>query len=730
MQTKNVELTGMIKHVLFTSADGYKVLVVKPSDKEDKKKINVCGLNLPDRVMFSYKFIGEYKNHPKYGETFNAIDAIPVLPDGNAEMEEYLSSGIFKGIGTTTAKKIVAHFKEQTKEIIEHTPDRLCEVKGISVKKAQSIAESIRSTTYVREVYDVLSAYGLKMDQCSKLVKKHKAETLTCIKRNPYCIMDDLSITFEAADQIAMEMGIDKESEIRLTAACNSVMGKVLLGGDTGCEAQQFGTGVYKELSMTVPCTVVENHIVKLITDRVYRSVKLTIDTQQRRYIFPGYMFDREKKIAEDLYRLAAEPVTERVKNLGNQIREYEENNGIEFDDIQKNAIKTALTNRVTVITGGPGTGKTTIEKAIISIYKKNMKKNVILLAPTGRASRRMTEATGHKASTIHSYLEIYDTEHTDELDVNAEKTTDALIIIDEMSMTDIKIMYLLLEKIGKGNHVVLIGDPDQLPSVGAGAVLRDILDAAPDLISVVKLERSYRLSNSTIYDNIYKVNNGSTENLKTDRHCRFLRAVDVEDAIETILNTYFEKVSEYGMTNTMLLLPYRKNELGVEALNARIQEIMNPSAQGKGELVLGKRVLRTGDMVMHVKSNTQAASNGDIGIIKAIEKDGGDYSVLVSINDELVTYTHDDIDCLDLAYAMTVHKSQGSEAKCVIFALTKEHPAMCYRNIPYVAMSRAKDELYIICDNSFVKAVKTFKRNTRLTLLPYFIKMTFGEFV
>lgn len=729
MAEEFVELIGEIKYVLFTSDNGYRVLVVKP-ENENMKKIHVCGTDLPDRLMLSYKFTGTFKRHPKYGECFNAITATPVCPDDQDGMIEYLASGIFKGIGPSTAAKIVNHFKEQTKTILETTPDRLREVKGISEKRIASIIENMRDSSYIREVYATLEKYGLKIDHCSKLVKKYKNQTLSKITENPYRLIKDISIGFSFADQIALEMGIEADSKIRLAAACDHVMTAVLMNGDTGCELQSFGSAVDRLLKNSVNNIEVENYIIDAIKDHTYRSVKLTIDNEQKRYIFLSTVFDQEKTIAARLVALSKEEMRYPIKNLSAQIRKYEETNEIEFDEIQTQAIKEALTHSLTIITGGPGTGKTTIEKAIITLFKNNTGKNAILLAPTGRAARRMTEATGHNAYTIHSFLGIYDTESAEEEVTENEQTHNSLIVIDEMSMTDVKIMKLLLERIGHGNTVVLIGDPDQLPSVGAGAVLRDILDVTPETITKIKLERAYRSNNNTIYDNIYKINNGITANLKADSSCCFIKATNKEETVNTIAEHYVNAVKKYGLSNVMLLLPYRKNEVGVDEINRKLQNIINPHDERKGELVLRERIFRTGDLVMHIKCNTDTASNGDIGIIKAIEKDGSEYSVLVSINDKLVTYTRDDIDCLDLAYAMTVHKSQGSEAKCVIFVITSDHQAMLYRNIPYVAMSRAREELQIICDNSFVKAVRTYKRNTRLTLLPYFLKVESGQFV
>lgn len=718
-------VTGKIGYIVYKSQDGhYSVLNIK---KKGGGHINVTGNDLPTNMKATYTFVGSNKDHPKYGLTFAATSYEIAVPDKKEEIAGFLSSGIFKGIGPALAERIYERFGEESLKVIEETPEQLITIRGMSAMKAKELNEALKNTHYIQKMSDTLSKYGITADQCARLAKEYNTEALAKIEDNPYRLIKNLHISFEEADEIALKMGVKADAETRTKAAFQHIFGKVYSEGDTGIELQRFGTMVQRLLKNSITVDQINVAIAREMRQKAIKSAKLKNDGIVRQYLFTSSIYEIEERLAGNIYAQSIRE-TKYISGVDSLIKDAELKAGILLDHLQSKAIKSSLSRPFTVINGGPGTGKSTIINFAASIYEQQTKQEVILLATTGRAARRLEECTGRSAHTIHSYLKLYGA--ADENIENEDKTTisNALVIVDEFSMADTYISNSLFESLGEGVSLVLVGDIDQLPSVGPGAVLRDIIDSqVAEVVTLLKMFRSK--NNNDIEELTHRIKEGKTE-IKDGKGIRFHYNNDIEQCRDIMTELYLDKARKYGVENVMLLIPYRKYVSGVEDMNRCIQERINPYHPSKKELNIGQTIYREGDLVMHVKTNTEQASNGDIGFVTSVNGTGRSGQVTVRINGNFVNYTGEEFDNLTLAYATTVHKSQGSETDAVIVFINHNHRRMLYRNIPYVGFSRAKNELDVIYDEGLETAIQTYYSNKRLTLLPHFLKIKLGEFV
>ena len=598
----------------------------------------------------------------------------------------------------------------------------MSEIKGLSDKKILAIKKATLKLVLANKVYTKLQTYfsskkefSITREKCLELVMLYEKETMNVILENPYTLIKDIQLSFEEVDCLARKMGVLEDSICRVQAVVKYIHTEFCNFGHTGMSYFDFSEKMKKYFSYEVKNSV--NEVFKGLLQR--GSYEYVSNNDGTGILYNGFLIRQERVIAEEVQRLLKFQVKE-IPDLFEQIDKLEKESGILLEVEQRNAISTALTQPITVITGGPGSGKSMITRFICQIYESYSGHVPILLAPTGKAAHRLAECTGLKATTIHSKLKMYSFDD-DEKDNEAtvEDIMNTLVIVDEVSMVDVKIAAALLKKIKGTAQLVLLGDIEQLPSIGNGAFLRDLIGS--NIVNVVKLTKSFRSTKSSIFENVQKIQNGYTD-LVEDENFAIHYESDLEKCKEIITSLYRQRVEEYGIENVMLLVPYRHSIAGVEDMNRHLQKIINPPEKNKHEVKVGETIYRVGDVVMHVRSNTPDASNGDTGIITEALDIEGTIQVHVNMNGKLLVYDRTGLNFLDLAYAMSVHKSQGSESAAVIFLMTMHHKYMHYRNIPYVAVSRGKRVVDVVGDKSFFEAIKIVKANERITKLADFL--------
>ena len=726
-------IEGKFTWLIFQAKDSdFRIISVKtPAGNKTLK-----GNNLPTNKKPTYRFHGKTVKSPK-GTCFQVTNFEDIelekleneMGDGadNALMKlaEYISSGIFPGIGKKTAQNIVEKFGEDSLRIIKEDTMKLVDVKGISAKKACTIQDYLKENAYVSEVKSELMKYGISDDACRKLISLYKEDTLRIVREDPYILVHTIRLPFLEADKIAMDLGFPHNAVVRLKAAVKYVLNKAISEGHTGMECTACADAIMKLLeSNPVQISSIERLFNMCKNENMVRVAKLPgADGKDRYYMFLWSYYDAEQQIAENINHIH-QRLTRVIPNLDAHIAEIEAEKGITLDITQKEAIKTCLNTSFSILTGGPGTGKTTIMDFIAEIYERTVNSNVVLLAPSGKAARKLAESTGRETKTIHAQLNVYDVECEN---INANDIKDSLVIIDEFSMVDVKICNLLFKHISRGCRVVCVGDIDQLPSVGAGAVLRDML--AEPSIPQIRLTHTFRQDlNSNILKNTLKINRGETDLVAGDDFHMYAES-DLERCKEILTDLYVKRIAEYGIENVMMLLPYRKKVLaGVDDMNKHLQSVVNPPSEEKVEGTFHGRIYRIGDPVMHVNGNTEMVSNGDTGVVTNVSYIDEAIHVFVKINGNTIIYDKDTLEHLELAYATTIHKSQGSEYAAVITCLNYNHSAMLYRNIPYVAVSRGKKVVDMVHDAGLNKAINTTKSNERITLLKYLLERQSGR--
>ena len=666
---------------------------------------------------------GRDVEHPIYGDQIQVESYELKAPEDTASMERYLGSGAIRGVGTALAARIVRRFKADTFRIIEEEPERLAEVKGISEKMAQAISEQMESKKEMRQAMMFLQEYGISMSLALKIYNEYGSRMYSIIKENPYRLADDIQgVGFKMADEIAQKVGIFTDSDFRIRSGIYYTLLQSVANGHTYLPQEELLASASELLH--VDPAVMEKHLTDLqmekkIVVKVNEEKLLKPEeddsTPASRHVYASQYYYTELNTARMLHDLnlrGAEPETEIRKKL-EKICEEER---IEPDELQIRAVIEAVNSGLLIITGGPGTGKTTTINTIIRYFEQE-EMEILLAAPTGRAAKRMTEATGYEARTIHRLLELTGVPSDDKdtsgmhFERNEENPLDAdAIIIDEMSMVDIYLMHALLRAVNPGTRLILVGDTNQLPSVGPGNVLRDLI--ASGAFDVVQLTRIFRqAAESDIIVNAHRINDGERIPLgKRSKDFLFIRREQPDAIISAMLTLVREKLPNYvhaDMFDIQIMTPMRKGALGVERLNTILQSFLNPKDPSKPEKEVGGTIYRVGDKVMQIKNNYQiewetrnrygipvdsgaGVFNGDIGIIREINTFAEELTVEFD-EGKMVDYSFKQLEELELDYAITIHKSQGSEYPAVVIPVYSGPRMLMTRNLIYTAVTRAR---------------------------------------
>jgi len=714
------KLQGYIEKIIFQNpASGYAVLSVENDGKSTVCAGQLQGINAGEYMEFT----GEFVIHPRFGLQFRTDRAQVIMPEGLDAIERYLGSGAVKGIGPILAGRIVERFGEDTLRIMDEEPERLAEISGISLRKAQEIASLQEEKKDLRNVCIFLGEYGISNAMAVKLFGLYDQDIYSIIRDNPYQLADEVSgIGFRKADEIARRTGVDPGSNYRIKACMVYVLQRALEQGSVYLPDTLLKQQVMKTLQpVTVDgiCEIEERDLEQGIEDLLYEQ-RIVIKGTEPRQIYYSQNYYTELGIARMLTDRNLH-VTIPEKELQERIARVEEESSLVLDEMQRKAIEVAATSGILILTGGPGTGKTTTINALIRYFDNAGLNRIFLAAPTGRAAKRMTEATGFEARTIHRMLELSsdlsDTSEGARFNRNEESPLEAdVVIVDEVSMIDIFLMNALLRAIRPGTRLILSGDADQLPSVGAGNVLKDMIQS--QRFATVKLVKIFRQAEeSEIVVNAHKIRRGEDIPLRPgSRDFIFIRRNTPKEIYAAILALVRDKLPTYvdsDIRDIQVLAPMKKTELGVQRLNLFLQNYLNPAGQGKKEMVQGSMIFREGDKVMHIKNNYDLAwemrtasgyiyekgtgvFNGDIGIIEQINEHNRMMEVVFD-DGKHVIYESEELEQLTLAYAATIHKSQGSEYPAVVLPLLYGSEMLMTRNILYTAVTRAKKCVVIV---------------------------------
>ena len=752
---------GYIEKVIYKNEDnGYAVFSVEGDDGEEIFVGTLFGIGEGLYIIAE----GEYVNHPQYDIQFKFTSCEVKVPEDNMGIERYLASGIIKGVGEVLAKKIVKKFKSDTLRIIEYEPERLAEISGISEKKARAIAVSYSEKREFQEVVIFLSEYGISINLAMKIYNEYGDRIYEIIKGNPYKIAEDIvGVGFRTADEIANKVGIEKNSVYRLRSALLYVLSTATADGhmylpkdelinkaitltrDTNYnEDFSYGYAEYEdyESASTVYQQNVEIFEEQLIELSIDNKIKIKeFDDVVAVYLTQNYYIELntarmllDKKLNYEI------PDSE----IDSVIKSIEKGEKLSLDETQKNAVKNAIKAGVAVITGGPGTGKTTIINVIIK-YFLNKGMEIKLCAPTGRAAKRMTESSGYPAETIHRMLEFNGAldEDGDRVGMRFAKNEDNplecdAIIVDEMSMVDSFVFYSLMKAIANGTRLILVGDVNQLPSVGAGNVLKDIINSG--CFPVTVLSKIFRQGDgSDIVFNAHKINKGEHLEITNKSKDFFFipkrSAAEISNEVRVLVKDNLPKYLHINPQDIQVLTPMRRQEVGVEKMNAKLQELLNPFDKKKPQKEKNDVIFRRGDKVMQIKNNYKlewkiykgngyvaeegiGVFNGDMGIITDINHFDEELTVLFDDGREVV-YTFSSIDELEHAFAITIHKSQGSEYPAVVIPIFQGPPKLMNRNLLYTAITRAKQMVVIVGNinlvNQMVDNTMEQKRYTSL---------------
>lgn len=699
------ELNGQVEAIVYRNEEnGYTVIELAGEDS----MITATGVMPLVSVGETVKLFGVFKTHPSYGEQFAVTAFERSMPESMDGILKYLSSGAIKGIGPSTARRLVLEFGQDTLQVLENEPERVAKLRGISEKKALEISEQLRSMIGIRELMIYLSAYSITPHTAVKIWKLLGSDAIPMIEKDPYVLCrEGLGVSFETADRIALALNHPKDARVRVRAALAYVLSHNRLNGHTCLPADKL-------ILTTANLLQVETAVCESALDEMLLDSSLASDTfDGQDFVFLPSMYDSEQYIASRIKMLLRYPAMV-IEGAEQKIRQIELKDNIQYASLQRKAISDALTTGLLILTGGPGTGKTTTLNAMIRLLKESGQK-VMLCAPTGRAAQRMTAVTGEEAKTIHRLLEVsYDIEDKPVFKRNERNmlNCDALIV-DEVSMVDCQLLESLLRAMPLSCRLILVGDSNQLPSVGAGNVLRDLIDSG--IIPVVTLSEIFRQSmQSLIITNAHRIIKGETPDLSVrDNDFFFLRMYNQEEIAVTIGDLCCRRLrNTYGynmLEHIQVLSPTRKGMLGTYELNNRLQALINPNPS-RGVKV-GFYTLSEGDKVMQGKNNYnipwkrengeygEGVFNGDIGVM--IEVNHAAKTCQVRFDDRVATYDSDSITDLELAYACTVHKSQGNEFDCVVMPMFRGAPQLMYRNLLYTAVTRAKKMLILVGDES-----------------------------
>lgn len=739
-----MEVVGKCKRIIFKNEEnGYTVFAFR--NKATKEEFTAFGYFIDAYEGITYKLVGEWQKNKSYGRQFCIEDYNEIVENNKRSIINYLSCGVIKGIGPKTAEKIYEKFGNDTMFIMNNQIERLSEVSGISKKMAKKIETSYRENYTAKEIITLLLHYGISPKIAIKAYGILGYNAVALIKNNPYCLIKVKGISFDVADRMAASMEKDMHDIKRIKACAFAILyANEIETGSTGMDIEQFGYEMLRRLNSRLnkakPFT--KEEVCERTKEIIESGVFIYRKLEDKRLIFLDYTYIKEKDIAKKILKLAGHKNKE-VKDIDNLLKTAEKELGIQADETQRESVKMCFSSMFTVITGGPGTGKTTDVRLITKVNELASEyMPEILMAPTGRASKKMKDATGLTAKTIHSTLKLNSEDDSTKLEEDSEelvKLYNKLVIIDELSMLDVRTAWNLFQSIQEGCRVILLGDINQLPSVGAGAILRDILES--NAVPKIVLTKIFRQNaGSVICDNAYKINSGDVT--IEDGNDFFISKMDDKLQMEKeMTEKVLQMMAIYGKTNVACLCPQKEGIASVENMNIALQSYINPFSPEKEEYRTAKYIYRVGDIVMQLKNVRSAEdedeeyelSNGDIGEVVSIRaySDSVEMDVFFTTG-ERRTYSSEEMNELTLAYAMTVHKSQGSEYDAVITCLPAEMShKMQKRNLLYTAVTRAKEEVYLYgTQRTIYNTIKNEDTNIRLTSLGYFLKYYSGQFV
>jgi len=730
-------VTGYIDHVIFRNEDnGYTVMVLK--GMEEERELTCVGTFPAITQGAAIEASGNYTTHPVYGKQFQIASYVEKMPEDALAMERYLGSGAIKGIGAALAARIVRRFGDDTMRIVEEEPERLAEIKGISEKKAMEIAEQMTEKADMRRAMIFLQKYGISLNLGAKIYQKYGQTVYGVLQENPYRLAEDISgVGFRIADEIASRIGIHTDSDYRIRSGMLYTLLQASGEGHIYLPKEELFSRASGLLG--VDPSYMEKHLMDMVVDR-----KLILkETEDGAVVYPTRYYYLELNSARMLCELNI-LCPEDEEMMEKRINRIEKETGTRLDEMQKQAVAAAASHGLFILTGGPGTGKTTTINAIIRYFEEEGAE-LRLAAPTGRAAKRMTEATGYEAQTIHRLLELNGMPEEEQegravhFDRNSENPLEAdVIIIDEMSMVDIALMHSLLLAVTAGTRLILVGDENQLPSVGPGNVLRDIIRSG--CFPVVELKKIFRqASESDIVVNAHKINRGEQVTINNkSRDFFFLKRYDADIIIRVVIALIQEKLPRYVDAKPyeiQVLTPMRKGLLGVERLNQILQRYLNPPDEKKKEKEIGQRLFREGDKVMQVKNNYQLEweilGRYKIPVDKGVGVFNGDTGIMTEINEFAETatvefedgrqaeYSFKQFEELELAYAVTIHKSQGSEYPAVILPILSGPRMLMNRNLLYTAVTRARKCVTVVgSETTFAEMIRNEKQQQRYSSL------------
>ena len=719
-----MKIEGKVATIIFRNETNFWTVMLL---KKDKGYITAVGETQDLEVGDLLELEGEEGYHKVYGEQFKFSTYKKILPKTDIALIQYIADNV-KGIGKKTAKNIVDSFGENTTNVIRFEPQKLEKVKGLNSDKIDELNHFFTEEWEKWNAIEYLSNFGISVVTANKIYQILGSDTIDIIKENPYSLTTFIKrLEFKVVDEIGRMLGISLDNEDRVDTGLVYAMNKIIEFGHT-CVKKENLISYASEL-LQVSSKDIENSIARLILkETLYKQI-----IQDDEYIFKRSLFLAEDNIAQNVVLHTLKDI--KKKDYTKQIERVSKENGIDLSKEQKEAISTCLNSSISIVTGGPGTGKTTIIKCIIDILE-NLKKEYVLCAPTGRAAKRIKETTGKEAKTLHRLLEITKLEDNDldaYYDTPVMQVDTDVIIIDEASMIDTMMMNNIFKAISSSTKLILVGDVDQLPSVGPGSVLEDII--ASNVVNVIYLKQIYRQSAmSDIIVNAHRVNSGVYPEFKSkDTDLFFIKTDSVESTLEEIKTLVSYRLENFAdldvIKDLQVLTPMKKTKLGTVELNATLQNVLNPKSSKKAEKEFNGKIYRVGDKVMQIVNNYDkkfsingnffdGIYNGDIGYIESIDNISKKLMVVFD-EEKKVEYEYDELEQLELAYAVTIHKSQGSEFDYVILPLYAGYPKLFTRNLLYTAITRAKKMLIIVGSrnviNSMVDNIESKKRKTGL---------------
>ena len=702
---------GAVERVLFEAPDS-DYIVFRIRREDDESLLTVTGNGPKPLVGDRIEIMGRWTQHKKYGRQMAASAWKRLVPDTADGIERFLASGAVKGIGPSLARRIVSAFGSQTMAVLEKEPKRLLEIEGIGAKKLAVITESFYEEKQVNDLALDLETHGVSGRYAARLVQKYGEEALYVLTEEPYRMIAEIDgIGFKTADQIALAYGMDPQSPERLAAGLTYVLQDMTQNGHVCIPDREL---VYRaSLILRAEQLMLRD----VLTEALAMGQLCADDYGGETYVYTLQAYEEERGVAERIREMAAYTPPKPRRHVELFLDRWQESCQFQLAEGQREAVSQSLQSGMLVITGGPGTGKTTVVQAIIRLAEQEGLR-IVLCAPTGRAAKRLAETTERKAKTIHRLLvpegfaggrQVFEYNETKQLPAD-------LVIVDEVSMLDMEMLYHLLQALSPHCRCILVGDADQLPSVGAGAVLHDIIQS--EILPVVRLQTIFRQKEGgRIVTNAHLINGGRLPVVNEDEEFRFVEIEREEQGADVICRLYAAETAEAGdKFAVQVLSPMYKNPCGVDNLNAVIQSAVNGPQKGKGEHKAGKVTFRTGDKVMQKQNNyDKGVFNGDIGEIFAVQDD----IVYVRYPEQDVKYEGKEIDEITLAYAITVHKSQGSEYHTVIMTLVNSHGIMLQRNLLYTAVTRAKGKVILVGTKAALRtAVQNVRTSRRFTLL------------